>query len=48
MTSQNYDDLVIQTQARIDALLVTNPGVIERYQKREEEVSADQPTKGEA
>jgi hypothetical protein len=38
-TADDYQTLMIETQARIDAALVTNPGVVERYQQREEQVN---------
>lgn len=37
-TSDYYENLITETQARIEATVVANEGVIERYQRREEQV----------
>lgn len=39
MTAQDYQRLMDQTQAQLDANLVTNAGVIERYERREAQVN---------
>ena len=37
-TSQDYQDLVAETEARIGAMVVANPGVVDRYAQREQQV----------